>query len=155
MPASYATAGYFSLHAFEFVNAKGESRFVRWQFVPEAGSLGLSDEQLKSMPDDFLVDELQKRVATGPVTFEFKAQLAELGDTLTDPAQVWPDSRSLVTAGRLVIDQLEAGPGGACENIVFNPLVLPKGIKPSADPVLLVRTTAYIVSLTRRLAEAR
>lgn len=155
VPASYATAGYFSLHAFEFINAKGESRFVRWQFVPEAGSLGLSDEQLKSMPDDFLVDELHKRVATGPVTFEFKAQLAELGDTLIDPAQVWPDNRSLVTAGRLVIDQVEAGPGGACENIVFNPLVLPKGIKPSADPVLLARTTAYVVSLTRRLAEAR
>ena len=155
VPASYATAGYFSLHAFEFVNAKGKSRFVRWQFVPEAGSLGLSDEQLKSMPDDFLVDELRKRVATGPVTFEFKAQLAGLGDSLTDPAQVWPDSRSLVTAGRLVIDQVEAEPGGACENIVFNPLVLPKGIKPSADPVLLARTTAYIVSLTRRLSEAR
>ena len=154
VPASYATAGYFGLNAFEFVNAKGDSRFVRWQFVPEAGSLGLTDEQLKSMPDDFLADELRKRVATGPVAFDFKAQLAERGDTLTDPTQVWPDSRSLVTAGRLVIDKVEAGPGGACENIVFNPLVLPKGIKPSADPVLLARTPAYILSLSRRLGEA-
>ena len=155
VPASFATAGYFGLNAFEFINAKGESRFVRWQFVPETGNRGLSDEQLKSMPDDFLVDELNKRIATGPVVFEFKAQLAERGDSLTDPTQVWPDSRSLVTAGRLVIDMVEAGPGRACENIVFNPLILPKGIKPSADPVLLARTTAYIVSLTRRLSEAR
>lgn len=154
VPASYATAGYFGLNAFEFVNAKGESRFVRWQFVPEAGSLGLSDEQLKSMPDDFLVDELRKRVATGPFAFEFKAQLAERGDSLIDPTQVWPDSRTLVTAGRLVIDKVEPGPGGACQNIVFNPLVLPKGIKPSADPVLLARTPAYLLSLGRRLGEA-
>ena len=155
VPASYATAGYFSLNAFEFINAKGESRFVRWQFVPETGNLGLSDEQLKSMPDDFLIDELQKRVATGPVAFAFKAQLAERDDSLTDPTQVWPDSRSLITAGRLVLDKVDAGPGGVCENIVFNPLILPKGIKPSTDPVLLARTTAYIVSLTRRLSETR
>lgn len=154
VPASYATAGYFGLNAFEFVNAKGDSRFVRWQFVPEAGSLGLTDEQLKSMPDDFLADELRKRVAAGLVAFEFKAQLAEPGDTLIDPTQVWPDSRLLVTAGRLVIDKVEAGPGGACEQIAFNPLVLPKGIKASADPVLQGRPPAYIVSQGRRLGEA-
>ena len=140
---------------FRRSQAKGESRFVRWQFVPEAGTIGLSDEQLKLMPDDFLADELHKRVAVKPVAFEFKVQLAEPGDALTDPTQIWPDSRFLVTARRLVIDKVEAGPGGACENVMFSPLVLPKGIKPSADPVLLARTTAYIVSLTRRLGEVR
>lgn len=127
---------------------------VRWQFVPESGSLGLSDDQLKALPDEFLADELRKRVATTPVAFDFKVQLADKGDPLTDPTQVWPDSRAVVPAGRLVIDKVESAAGGACDKITFNPLALPKGIKPSADPVLLARPAPYGVSLGRRLTEA-
>ena len=153
IPASYGAVNYWSTNAFEFVNAKGESQFVRWQFVPEQGVLGLSDDQLKSLPDDFLADELRKRVATAPVTFSFSVQLAEIGDMLTDPTQVWPDSRRVLPAGRLVIDRVEAGAGGACEPITYNPLVLPRGIKPSADPVLTARAAPYALSLGRRLTE--
>ena len=154
VPASYASANYWSTNAFELVNAKGQGQFVRWQFAPVAGSLGLSDEQMKSLPDEFLADELRKRVAAAPVAFDFKLQLAEKDDQLTDPTKVWPDSRAVVPAGLLVIDKVESGPGGACDKITFNPLVLPKGIKPSADPVLLARPAPYGVSLGRRLSEA-
>ena len=135
------------------INAKGESQFVRWQFVPEQGVLGLSEDQLKTLPDDFLADELRKRVATAPVAFDFSVQLAESGDGLTDPTKVWPDSRRVLPAGKLVIDRVEAAAGGACETITFNPLVLPRGIKPSADPVLNARAAPYAISLGRRLSE--
>lgn len=154
VPASYAAARYWGVNAFQLTDAKGRHRFVRWEFVPTGGVEGLSEEQLRTLPDHFLVDELRQRVARGPVTFDFKLQLAEAGDNLTDPTQTWPDSRLTLPAGRLVIDQVEAGAGGACENITFNPLVLPKGIRPSADPVLLARAPAYGVSLGRRLGEA-
>lgn len=153
VPASYGSVNYWSTNAFEFVNARGASQFVRWQFVPERGTLGLTDEQLKTMPDDFLAAELRQRVSSEPVAFDFKVQLAEPGDVLTDPTKVWPDSRVVVPAGRLVIDRVEAGPGGACDPITYNPLVLPKGIKPSADPVLLARPAPYAVSLGRRISE--
>lgn len=153
IPASYATVGYWSTNAFEFVNAKGESQFVRWQFMPEAGLLGLSEEQLKALPDDFLADELRKRVAAAPAAFEFSVQLAEKDDVVTDPTKVWPDSRKVLPAGRLVIDRVEAELGGACDKINFNPLVLPRGIKPSADPVLLARAASYAISQGRRLSE--
>lgn len=154
VPASYVAVNYWSTNAFEFVNAKGESQFVRWQFVPETGTVGLTDEQLKTMPDDFLADDLRKRVAAGPVVFDFKVQLAEKEDQLTDPTKVWPDSRRVVPVGKLVIDKAEQAAGGACDKITFNPLILPKGIKPSADPVLLARPAPYAVSLGRRLTEA-
>ena len=154
VPASYGTVNYWSANAFELVNAKGESQFVRWQFEPEQGVLGLTEDQMKSLPDDFLADELRKRVAAAPVAFEFKLQLAEKGDLLTDPTQAWPDERKLLPAGKLVIDRVDAGMGGACEKITFNPLVLPRGIKPSADPVLAARATPYALSLDRRLTEA-
>ena len=109
---------------------------------------------MKTLPDDFLADELRTRVAAAPVAFEFKLQLAEKGDLLTDPTQAWPDERKLLPAGKLVIDRVDAGMGGACEKITFNPLVLPRGIKPSADPVLAARATPYALSLGRRLTEA-
>ncbi|HYF44125.1 MAG TPA: catalase family peroxidase [Ramlibacter sp.] len=154
VPASYATVGYWSTHAFELVNARGASQFARWQFVPEAGVVGLTDDEMKSLPDEFLADELRKRVGTAPVAFSFQFQLAEPGDTLTDPSQAWPDARKRVTAGRLVIDRVEPGGGGGCERMTFNPLVLPSGIKASADPVLQARAAPYVLSLGRRLAEA-
>jgi catalase len=154
IPASYGAVNYWSTNAFEFVNAKGESQFVRWQFVPEQGVLGLSEDQLKTLPDDFLADELRKRVAAAPLAFSFSVQLAESGDVLTDPTKTWPDSRRVLPAGRLVIDRVEAAAGGACEPMTFNPLVLPRGIKPSADPVLTARAAPYALSLGRRLTEA-
>lgn len=154
LPASYGTVGYWGTHAFELVNARGASQFARWHFIPEAGNVGLTDDEMKSLPDEFLADELRQRVAKGPVAFTFQFTLAEPGDTLTDPSQAWPDSRKRVTAGRLVIDKVEAGAGGACDRITFNPLVLPTGIKGSADPVLQARAAPYATSLGRRLAEA-
>lgn len=153
IPASYAAATYWSANAFEFVNAKGESQFVRWQFVPEQGVPGLSEEQLKTLPDDFLADELRKRVAAAPVVFDFSVQLAEKDDPITDSTKAWPDSRKLLPAGKLVIDRVEAAAGGACETVNFNPLVLPRGIKPSADPVLTARAAPYAISQGRRLSE--
>ena len=153
IPASYGTVNYWSTNAFELVNAKGESQFVRWQFTPEQGVLGLTDDQLKTLPDDFLADELRKRVAAAPLVFDFRLQLAEKDDPLTDPTKAWPDSRTLLPAGKLTIDRVEAAAGGACETITFNPLVLPRGIKPSADPVLTARAAPYAISLGRRLSE--
>jgi hypothetical protein len=36
LPASFATATYYSINAFRFTDAAGTTRFVRWQIVPEA-----------------------------------------------------------------------------------------------------------------------
>ncbi len=154
VPASYGSASYWGVNAFAFEAAPGKTRFVRWQFVPDAGTLGLTDEQLKSMGDEFLANELRERVAKAPVSFDFRLQLAEAGDNLLDPTLTWPDAREVVSAGKLVIDQVVAGGGGACDGMTFNPLVLPEGIKPSADPVLNARAAPYALSLGRRLGEA-
>ena len=152
VPASFGSVTYFGVNAFEFDNAKGAAQFVRWHFAPEA-SVGLTEEQLKAFPDNFLADDLRTRVAAAPVTFTFKLQLADKDDQLLDPTKVWPEGRRVVSAGKLVIDKVEPGVGGACDRITFNPLTLPKGIKPSADPVLAARPAAYGVSLGRRLGE--
>ncbi len=152
-PASYGTASYFSTNAFELVNGKNERQFVRWQFAPDAGVIGLTDDQAKALPDEFLADELRKRVGGAPVEFTFNLQLAQAGDQVIDSTKVWPDDRRVVPAGKLVITKVEAAGEASCDKITFNPLVLPKGIQASNDPVLLARPAPYGLSLGRRLTE--
>lgn len=154
VPASYASVNYWSTNAFVLSSARGERHTVRWQLEPAQGTLGLGEEQLKALPDDFLADELRRRVAAAPVVFDLKFQLAEAGDPVDDPTQAWPAARRLLPVGQLVIDGVAPGAGGACERITYNPTVLPRGIEPSADPVLRARAAAYALSLGRRLGEA-
>jgi catalase len=154
VPSSYGAVNYWGVNAFEFMPPAGASRFARWQFLPVDGTVGLTDEQLKAMPDDFLATELRDRVAKKPLVFDMKLQLAEEGDNLLDPTVAWPSTRLVLPVGQLTIDSVVAGPGGACDAITFNPLILPKGINPSADPVLNARSAPYALSLGRRLGEA-
>lgn len=155
VPASYAGVNYWGANAFEFTDAKGKKVFGKWSFEPAKGQESLTDEQLKSMPDDFLADELRKRAASTTIAFDFKVQLAQTGDNVNDATVPLPADRKTVTAGRLVINKVEAGAGGACDKITFIPLVLPKGVSPSADPVLQARSASYAVSLGRRLPDQK
>lgn len=150
--ASYATSRYWANHAFKFINAAGESVYGRYMLEPLAGVVGITEEQKQSLPNEFLADELKTRVAAGPVAFDLYLQLAEVGDSLTDPTTVWPESRRIVNLGRLEIDKVNGASPGACDHMMFNPTALPDGIEPSDDPILKARAAAYAVSLERRLA---
>ena len=153
VPASYATVNYWGTNAFEFTTPAKKKVMGKWMFEAARGQQGLSDDELKQLPDDFLADELRKRAAIGSIAFNFNVQLAEQGDVVNNPTVQLPAGRKVVTAGRLVIDKVEAGAGGACDKITFNPLVLPKGVGSSSDPTLAARPAAYAVSLGRRLSQ--
>jgi catalase len=53
----------------------------------------------------------------------------------------------------LTINSVSADSKGDCVGITYNPTVLPKGIEPSTDPMLLARAAPYAVGLGRRLVE--
>ena len=154
VPASYAKVNYWGVNAFAFVDAKGGRQFAKWIFEPVGGTQGLSDEEAKAKPAEFLFEELRQRVAAGPVEFNFNLQLAQPGDNVNSAVVPLPDERRKVTVSKLTIRQVDAGGGGACVNMTFNPVALPKGVEPSADPVLLGRAGPYAVSLARRLGES-
>ncbi len=153
VPASFGTINYWGVHAFAFVNAKGDKQFGKWIFEPAGGTQGLSDEEAKAKGPSFLFDDLRQRVAGGGVAFNFNLQLAQAGDRIDSAVVPLPDDRRKVNMGRLVVKSVAPDGGGDCLTITFNPIVLPKGVEPSADPLLAARATPYVVGLGRRLGE--
>lgn len=153
VPASFATVNYWGVHGFGFVDASGKKQFGKWIFEPVGGTRGLTDEEAKAKGSDFLIDELRQRVAAGGAAFDFNLQLAQPGDTIDSAVVPLLEDRQKVTLGRLKITAVAPDSGGPCVPITYNPLVLPKGVEPTADPMLSGRAAPYVVSLSRRLVE--
>jgi len=153
VPASFGGVNYWGVHAFGFVNAQGQTQFGKWVFEPVGGVKGLSDEEAKARGPQFLFDELRQGVAAGGVAFDFNLQLAEAGDRIDSAVVPLPDGRRKVTLGRLTVKSVSPDAQGECLGITFTPTVLPKGVEPSADPMLAARAAPYAVGLGRRLGE--
>lgn len=150
--ASYATTPYWGVHTFWLVDGSGAKKPVRWSFVPEAGVVGLSEEEQKQKGDDYLAAELHERLAKGPAAWTVRLHLGAAGDPLDDSTVIWPEDRPSVSVARLEIRAADpAGIKGACDPLMFRPDNLAPGFEPSADPILAIRSAAYAVSLARRM----
>ncbi|HEX7325314.1 MAG TPA: catalase family peroxidase [Rhodanobacteraceae bacterium] len=150
--ASFATVQYNSLDSFYLVDAHGQKYAVRWSMVPTLKADG------QKPPDDnpnFLIDDLHARLARGLLRWHLVFTFAAPGDRIDDAAVAWPTDRKHVDAGTLVVDASHPQNTGVCRDMMFDPLVLPSGIEPSADPLLKARQEAYAVSHRRRVREVK
>ncbi len=148
-PISYAQARYFGVNSEKFTNAKGGSVFIRYQFVPRAGEHYLTPEERKAEGGNYLQDEIVARVAREPIMFDWYAQIAAKGDAVEDPSVAWPDSRKRVKLGTFTLTRLPADPETAQKTLLFLPGQPHPGVEP-ADPMLVMRNTAYPISLGER-----
>ena len=153
VPASYASINYWGVHGFGFVNAAGNTQYGKWLFEPVGGVQGLSDEEAKAKGPNFLFDDLRQRVREGKVAFDFNLELAQPGDSVDNATMPLPAGRQKVNLGTLKVTSVSPDEGGACLTINFNPLVLPKRVVASNDPLLTARAAPYAISLGRRLVE--
>lgn len=153
VPASYASVNYWGVHAFGFVDARGRTTWGKWVFEPVGGTKGLTDDEAKAKGPNFLYADLRERVKAGTVAFDFVLQLAQPGDKLDSAVVPLPDDRKKVNLGRLRITSVSPDATGPCLTITYNPIVLPKGVVASSDPMLAARAAPYAVGLGRRLAE--
>jgi catalase len=153
VPASFGSVNYWGVHAFGFVNASGTKQFGKWIFEPAAGVQGLTDDEAKAKGPSFLFDDLRQRVKEGKVAFNFNLELAQAGDRIDSATVPLPEGRKKVNLGLLKVISVAEDGGGACLAIAYNPMVLPKGVEPSADPMIAARAAPYAVGLGRRLAE--
>lgn len=149
---SYSNSDFYSVHAFRFLNSKGQKTLVKWRFVPRDGVKRWTDEQLQTAPQRFLNDALFKRSAQGPIQWDMVLVLGHPDDEQTNPTISWPADRQEMHAGVLTLTQVSDEDGGVCEKLNFDPLVMTKGIEPTDDPILMFRSSAYAVSYAKRLA---
>jgi catalase len=149
-PQSFGTLAFYGVNAFKFTNAKGVSKFARYQILPVAGEHALTAAEAAKADPSYLMDELPKRIAAGAVKFRLVAQIAREGDSTNDATAVWPADRELVELGTISLTATEQEQAKEQKALLYNPLSLPAGIEPSTDPVLLARPPAYAVSFAQR-----
>ena len=151
LPASYASCAYNSIHSFRWIDADGESRYVRYRWEPEAGEETLSAEDAKARGRDYLQEEI---LARGESAFRLLVVIADDSDPVDDPTVPWPEERERVEVGRLVLDgpDTEREQGG--DVLVFDPVRVVDGIELSDDPILRFRSDAYRESVGRRVSAA-
>jgi catalase len=149
VPASYGTVAYHGLHAFRWIAADGSERFVRYHLQPGAGEEFLPADVAKAKGADFLAAELDERLASQPVRFDYQVQIAAQDDSTVDPSKPW-HSEQTVTVGTLEITGVETEREHGGDIVVFDPMRVTDGIEHSDDPVLRFRTVAYSASVKLR-----
>jgi catalase len=149
-PASYATVRYHAVHAYRFINGNGDSSHARYSWIPEAGEQKVGLREARTLGANFLIDEIQQRVAQRPVRFALELQIADPGDKVDDPASQWPSERRRVNAGELTITALETEREEGEDILVFDPTRVVDGIELTHDPVLRYRSVAYADSVAQR-----
>jgi catalase len=150
VPASFGQTSYYAEHAFRFIAADGSSRFGRYRWTPEAGEAFLSADDGAKRGANFLREELEARLKTGPVAFRLRLQVARDGDPTDDVTALWPADRQIVELGRLEVTAISATSAADERRLVFDPGNIVDGIELSADPILLARSAAYSISYEQR-----
>ena len=152
IPTSFAHETFFAVSAFKFTAANGSSRFGRYRILPEAGSEYLDNPAAAAKGPDFLFDEIKQRVAKGPIKYQIVVQLAEPGDVTDDATVRWPEGRSHLKFGELILRTLVADSDAERRRFIFDPIPRVEGIEASADPLFEQRADVYLLSGRRRRA---
>ncbi len=165
---------FWSLNAFEFIAADGTVTPVRWTMVPlqpfvaapttvplaTADKTNNADKKGKTDPADkndknSLFDALITAVHAHPLQWRLVITVGKPGDAVADASIAWPTDREQVDVGTLTVEGTESEETSRVRDLTFDPLVLPDGIRGSADPLLSARSAAYAVSLRRREGEPK
>lgn len=152
IPGSWVGVSYHGVHAYTLTNAQGQSTLIKFRMVPTGGEVNLTDEQARAQPNDYLVKDMQDRLAQGrPTSFDMLAVMGRAGDPTSNPTIQWPDedNRPTVKLGTLRIAAIEDN--ATCDNQIFAPTLLADGISgPADDPMFEIRTPAYAISIGNR-----
>lgn len=149
--SSWASDRFNSLNAFNFVDQAGQRHLVRWSMVPHETYQPMNAADKNDA--NFLQSDLEQRLAKGPLMWDLIVTVANAQDKSNDASVAWPADRQTINAGTLTINQTTPQQQGACNDINYDPLILPDGITASDDPILNARSSAYAKSYNARTRE--
>jgi catalase len=150
LPVSFATLAYFSNNAVIFVDSAGTKRAGRFQILPAAGIVTMDPAAMKDATPNYLFEDLPKRLAKGPVSFRLVAQMANPGDQTNDGSVVWPDNHKTVELGTISLTTVAPNNDELQRSLTYNPIFLTSGIELSDDPLPVLRSSVYALSIAHR-----
>jgi catalase len=132
------------------VNDAGERTPVRWALMPVQAALPPQPGGANA-----LFDALVRQMRAGPLQWRLMLKVGTSADPLLDATLPWPNDRRVIDAGLLTLTSIETEAPGNARDVNFDPLVLPEGIEPSADPLLSARSAVYAASYRARSGEPK
>jgi catalase len=162
IPRSYRTMQGFGVHTFRFVNAAGESHFVKFHWSPLAGTHSLAwDEAVKisGADPDFHRRDLWEAIEAGNypeyelgVQVFTEEQAEQFSFDVLDATKLVPEELVPVTpVGRMVLNRNPDYFFGETEQVAFCTAHIVPGIDFSNDPLLAGRIHSYVDTQILRL----
>ena len=163
IPRSFRFMEGFGVHTFRFVNADGQSTFVKFHWKPKLGLQSVVwDEAVKinGADPDFhrrdLWDAIQRRrlpgVGARPAAVRRRRSPTSSTSTCSTPPSSSPRRRSPVRpVGRLVLDRVVDNFFAETEQVAFCTQNIVPGIDFTNDPLLQGRNFSYLDTQLKRL----
>ncbi|MGJ7495198.1 catalase HPII [Variovorax sp. RT4R15] len=165
IPRSLRMMEGFGVHTFRFVNARGESHFVKFHWKPKLGIHGLvwdEAQKIAGKDADFHRRDLWEAIENGDFPeWELGVQLIpqdkehSLGFDLLDPTKLIPEEMVPVQKiGKMVLNRNPDNFFAETEQVAFHPGHVVPGIDFSNDPLLQGRLFSYTDTQISRLGGA-
>ncbi len=154
IPASYRTMQGFGVNTYKWVNAAGETKLVKYHWIPKQDVVSLTADEAASVQATDLgshTADLYRAIETGEYPeWELRVQLMddhdhpELDFDPLDDTKVWPEELfPPKPVGRMVLDRAPENFFAENEQIAFGTGVLVDGLDFSDDKMLVGRTFSY------------
>lgn len=165
VPRSLRMMEGFGVHAFRFINARGDVFFVKFHWKPKLGTHGLAWDEAQKIAGkdpDFHRRDLWEAIEAGNFPeWELGVQIVDAGkeDTLgfdiLDSTKLIPESQVPVQViGRMILNRNVENFFSETEQVAFHPGNLVPGIDFSNDPLLQGRLFSYTDTQLSRLGGA-
>jgi catalase len=165
VPRSLRMMEGFGIHAFRFINARGDSHFVKFHWKPKLGVHGLAWDEAQKIAGkdaDFHRRDLWEAIENGDfpewdlgVQIIDEGKEGELGFDILDPTKLIPEAQVPVQIiGTMVLNRNPDNFFAETEQVAFHPGHLVPGIDFSNDPLLQGRLFSYTDTQLSRLGGA-
>jgi catalase len=165
VPRSLRMMEGFGIHAFRFINARGDSHFVKFHWKPKLGVHGLAWDEAQKIAGkdaDFHRRDLWEAIENGDfpewdlgVQIIDEGKEGELGFDILDPTKLIPEAQVPVQIiGTMTLNRNPDNFFAETEQVAFHPGHLVPGIDFSNDPLLQGRLFSYTDTQLSRLGGA-
>ena len=162
IPASYREMNGSGVHAFKWVNSKGEVVYVKYTWKTMQGEKNLTAEEaakIQSMDFQHATVDLYSHIKKGNfpswelyVQMLRPAEFEKLDFNPLDATKIWPENVApLQLVGKMTLNRVPDNFFDETEQAAFSPGTLVPGIEPSEDKLLQGRLFSYFDTQRYRL----